>query len=135
VQPLQHAAPSYRQAFEKRRCLIPADGFYEWRTVGGMKTPFSIGTKDDRPFVFAGLWEGWKDPATDEWLLTRTIITGEPNELVAQIHPGIVGVKRSVRRKAFRCPIRISRPHNRNEDQPLNYHPLSAGHPKRFGRA
>ena len=42
--------------------------------------------KDDAPFVFAGLWEGWKDPATDQWLRTCTIITGEPNELVAQIH-------------------------------------------------
>jgi putative SOS response-associated peptidase YedK len=42
--------------------------------------------KDDSPFVFAGLWEGWKDPATNEWLSTCTIITGEPNELVAQIH-------------------------------------------------
>jgi len=41
--------------------------------------------KDDRPFAFAGLWEGWKDPATEEWLRTCTIITGEPNELVAQV--------------------------------------------------
>jgi len=48
--------------------------------------PFSIGMKDDAPFVFAGLWEGWKDPATHVWLRTCTIITGEPNELVAQIH-------------------------------------------------
>jgi putative SOS response-associated peptidase YedK len=51
-----------------------------------MKIPFSIGMKDDSPFVFAGLWEGWKDPATDEWLRTCTIITGDPNDLVAQIH-------------------------------------------------
>jgi putative SOS response-associated peptidase YedK len=53
--------------------------------VGG-KIPYAIGMKDGSPFVFAGLWEGWKDPATDEWLRTCTIITGEPNELVAQIH-------------------------------------------------
>jgi putative SOS response-associated peptidase YedK len=79
-------APSYRQAFEKRRCLIPADGFYEWRTIGGIKVPFAIAMKDDRPFVFAGLWEGWKDPSTDEWLRTCTIVTGDPNDLVAQIH-------------------------------------------------
>ena len=77
---------SYRRAFEKRRCLIPADGFYEWRTIGGIKIPFSIGMKDDRPFVFAGLWEGWKDPGTADWVHTCTIITGDPNELVAQIH-------------------------------------------------
>ena len=80
------AAPSYREAFKRRRCLIPADSFYEWKKVVGGKIPYAIGMKDDSPFVFAGLWEGWKDPATDEWLRTCTIITGEPNELVARIH-------------------------------------------------
>jgi putative SOS response-associated peptidase YedK len=79
-------APSYRSAFKKRRCLIPADGFYEWRRHGGPKAPFSIGMKDDRPFVFAGLWEGWKAPGSNDWLRTCTIITTEANELVAQIH-------------------------------------------------
>ena len=77
-------APSFRQAFKKRRCLIPVDSFYEWKKVVGGKIPYAIGMKDDSPFAFAGLWEGWKDPATDEWLRTFTIITGEPNELVAQ---------------------------------------------------
>jgi putative SOS response-associated peptidase YedK len=71
---------------ENRRGLIPADGFYEWRTIGGMKIPFSIGMKNDSPFAFAGLWEGWKDPTTANWLRTCTIITGDPNELVGQIH-------------------------------------------------
>jgi putative SOS response-associated peptidase YedK len=88
-------APSYRQAFKKRRCLIPADGFYEWKKVVGGKIPYSIAMKDDAPFGFAGLWEGWKDPATEEWLHTCTIITGEPNELVAQIQtPGGLPVSR-----------------------------------------
>ena len=67
-------APSYREAFKRRRCLIPADGFYEWKKVVGGKIPYAIGMKDDSPFVFAGLWEGWKDPTTDEWLRTCTII-------------------------------------------------------------
>jgi putative SOS response-associated peptidase YedK len=79
-------APSYRQAFRKRRCLIPSDGFYEWKKVVGGKIPYSISMNDDSPFVFAGLWEGWKDPANGEWLRTCTIITGEPNELVREIH-------------------------------------------------
>jgi putative SOS response-associated peptidase YedK len=79
-------APSYQQAFKTRRCLIPADSFYEWKKVVGGKIPYAIGMKDDSPFVFAGLWEGWKEPSTGEWLGTCTIITGEPNELVAQIH-------------------------------------------------
>jgi putative SOS response-associated peptidase YedK len=57
-------APSYREAFKKRRCLIPADSFYEWKKVVGGKIPYAIGMKDDSPFVFAGLWEGWKDPGS-----------------------------------------------------------------------
>jgi putative SOS response-associated peptidase YedK len=51
------------------------------------RLPFAIAMKDGRPFTFAGLWENWKDPESGEWLRTCTIITGEPNELVAQIHP------------------------------------------------
>jgi putative SOS response-associated peptidase YedK len=79
-------AHSFRSAFKKRRCLIPADGFYEWKKVIGGKVPYSIEMKDDSPFVFAGLWEGWQNPETQEWLRTCTIITGQPNELVAEIH-------------------------------------------------
>jgi putative SOS response-associated peptidase YedK len=80
-------APAYRQAFIKHRCLIPADGFYEWRKTAKPKLPFAIAMKGDRPFTFAGLWENWKDFETEKWIRTCTIITGEPNELVAQIHP------------------------------------------------
>jgi putative SOS response-associated peptidase YedK len=79
-------APSYRSAFKKRRCLIPVDGFYEWKKVLGGKIPYSIQMKDDSPFVFAGLWEGWKPAESEDWLRTCTIITGEPNDLVRQIH-------------------------------------------------
>jgi putative SOS response-associated peptidase YedK len=77
---------SYRSAFKKRRCLIPTDGFYEWQRAGALKQPFSIGMQDDAPFVFAGLWEGWKRPGSDDWLRTCTIITCEPNEFMATIH-------------------------------------------------
>jgi putative SOS response-associated peptidase YedK len=79
-------APSFRSAFQKRRCLLVADGFYEWRTQGGPKMPFSIQLKSSEPFCFAGLWEPWKDPTSDEWLRTCTIITTEPNEMLAEIH-------------------------------------------------
>jgi SOS response associated peptidase (SRAP)/NACHT domain len=65
------------------RCLVPADGFYEWKKVVGGRIPYSIAMKNDSSFVFAGLWEGWQNPETKEWLRTCTIITGEPNELVA----------------------------------------------------
>ncbi|HXO95833.1 MAG TPA: SOS response-associated peptidase [Chthoniobacterales bacterium] len=80
------SAQSFRSAFKKRRCLIPADGFYEWKKVIGGKIPYSIEMKDDSPFVFAGLWEGWQNPETQEWLRTCAVITGQPNELVAEIH-------------------------------------------------
>jgi putative SOS response-associated peptidase YedK len=74
-----YTAPSYREAFKKRPVPDSSDGFYEWRTIGGSKVPFAIGMKDDRPFVFASLWEGWKDPATEEWRHTCTIVTGDPS--------------------------------------------------------
>jgi len=79
-------AASYRAAFKKRRCLLPADSFFEWKKAGTVKQPYSIGMKDDAPFVFAGLWEGWKSPGSDQWLRTCTIITCEPNEFIATIH-------------------------------------------------
>jgi putative SOS response-associated peptidase YedK len=79
-------APSYREAFKKRRCLIPADGFYEWKKAAGSKIPYSIQMVDGSPFTFAGLWEAWKPPGSDDWIRTCTIITGEPNDLVRDIH-------------------------------------------------
>jgi putative SOS response-associated peptidase YedK len=75
-------APAFRRPFQKRRCLIPADGFYEWQKTPG-KVPYSIEMKDGSPFVFAGLWDGWQSPDTKGWLRTCVIITGESNELVA----------------------------------------------------
>ena len=71
----------------KNQITLTADGFYEWRKTAKPKLPFAIAMKDGRPFTFAGLWDEWKGPESGEWLRTCTIITGEPNELVAQIHP------------------------------------------------
>ena len=79
-------APAFRRPFQKRRCLIPADGFYEWQKTLEGKVPYSIEMKNGSLFVFAGLWDGWQNPHPKEWLRTCVIITGEPNELVAQIH-------------------------------------------------
>jgi putative SOS response-associated peptidase YedK len=79
--------PSFRAAFQKRRCLIPADGFYEWRleSDGRTKTPMRVRLKSKEPFTFAGLWETWKDPQEKE-IRTFTIITTEPNEILQPIH-------------------------------------------------
>ena len=77
--------PSFRSAFKTRRCLIPADGFYEWVRTEDGKQPHFIHFGDARPFAFAGLWERWhKGPG--EPLETCTIITTTPNELLADLH-------------------------------------------------
>lgn len=78
--------PSYRRALASRRCLIPADGFYEWRKEArGLKQPMHIRRRDGGLFAFAGLWEEWKGP--DGGLLrTATIVTVAPNELMRPIH-------------------------------------------------
>jgi putative SOS response-associated peptidase YedK len=74
---------TYREAIKKRRCLVPAEWFYEWMKVDSKtKQPFAIGLKDDSLFAFAGLWESWKDRAADKTLETYTIITTDPNELM-----------------------------------------------------
>jgi putative SOS response-associated peptidase YedK len=60
--------PSFRNAFKSRRCLIPTDGFYEWRPTPRGKQPYRIALADGSMFAFAGLWERWRDPASDEWI-------------------------------------------------------------------
>lgn len=77
--------PSFRAAFKRRRCIIPADGFYEWQKLGSRKQPMYIHPVNDAPFALAGLWEMWRSPDGDE-LQTCTIITTTPNELMAPIH-------------------------------------------------
>jgi len=77
--------PSFRRALQKRRCLVPADGFYEWKPEGKQKTPMYISLQSHEPFGFAGLWETWKAP-DGETIHSCTIITTEPNFLVKSIH-------------------------------------------------
>lgn len=77
--------PAFRSAMKQRRCLIPADGFYEWQAQPGGKQPFHIRMADGRPFAFAGLWEQWRTPE-GQWLETCTILTTSANELMRQLH-------------------------------------------------
>ena len=78
--------PSFRSSFRRRRCLILADGFYEWKkNPGASKTPYFISLKDREPFGFAGLWDEWISPHGDP-LRSACIITTEPNPLVKPIH-------------------------------------------------
>ena len=78
-------SPAFRAAFRRRRCLIPADGFYEWQRLERGKQPFFIHMRDEQPFAFAGLWEIWEggDGAVVE---SCTIITTEPSDLVRPVH-------------------------------------------------
>ena len=77
--------PAFRTAFRRRRCLIPADGFFEWQRQGKAKQPFFIQMKDERPFAMAGLWETWEGPDHSA-IESCTILTTQPNELMKPIH-------------------------------------------------
>lgn len=79
--------PSFREAFARRRCLVPASGFYEWqKTASGTKQPFYFYLKEREVFGFAGLWEQWLDRGTGEVLETFTIITTAANEVLKPVH-------------------------------------------------
>ena len=77
--------PSFRRAFRGRRCLIPADGFYEWKRMNGGKQPYYIRMEGGGPFAFAGLWESWDKGGSGE-IRSCTILTTGANALVAEIH-------------------------------------------------
>jgi putative SOS response-associated peptidase YedK len=80
-------APMFRDAYRRRRCIVPIDAFFEWKAVLGtkVKQPFAIAMADRSPFGLAGLWENWKAP-TGEWVRTFAVITTSANDLVAEIH-------------------------------------------------
>ena len=77
---------AFRDAFAKRRCLIPADGFYEWKKTTSGKEPYAIVPEGDPLFAFAGLWERWRDSASQEIVRSCTIITCAANEALAPLH-------------------------------------------------
>lgn len=77
--------PAFREAMRKGRCLLPADGFYEWQKLGKGKQPYNIGMADGSVFAFAGLWDRWRSPA-DDLLETCTVLTTDSNALVREIH-------------------------------------------------
>lgn len=77
--------PAFRSAFKHRRCLVLADGFYEWQRQQGKKQPFYFRLQDGQPFAFAGLWERWHSPDNEE-IISCTILTTAANELLQPIH-------------------------------------------------
>ena len=78
--------PSFRDSFKKRRCLVPATGWFEWKKLEKGKQPYLFRMRDGSVFAFAGLWSRWNDPESGEPLETCAIVTTEPNELAATVH-------------------------------------------------
>jgi putative SOS response-associated peptidase YedK len=76
---------AFRSAFQSRRCLVPADGFYEWQKTGWGKVPHYFTMRDESLFAFAGLWESWRNPGGEE-IRSVSLITTQPNALVAPLH-------------------------------------------------
>ena len=78
--------PSFRAAYRSRRCLVLADGFYEWHTEAAGKIPYFISQANKQPFAFAGLWENWQDKERVESIQSTTIITVAANDFMASLH-------------------------------------------------
>jgi putative SOS response-associated peptidase YedK len=78
--------PSFRAAYRRRRCVVLADGFYEWRREGDVKTPYFISLASGGPFALAGLWENWHDKESDESVQTTALITIEANDFMRPLH-------------------------------------------------
>ena len=80
--------PTFRDAYARRRCLLPIENFFEWKTVKGQRTkqPYAIAMKSGEPFALAAIWENWRLPGAEEWLRTFCVLTTNANELVSDIH-------------------------------------------------
>jgi putative SOS response-associated peptidase YedK len=83
--------PTFRDAYRKRRCVVPVDGFFEWKAIKGQraKQPYAIAMKTGEPFGVGGIWENWKEPRSGHWIRTFAVITTDANQLVAEIHDRI----------------------------------------------
>lgn len=98
--------PAFRTAFRRRRCLVPASGFYEWKRAGKGKTPMYIRLRGGAPLAFAGLWDLWHDPAgTGSEIPSCTIITTTPNELMADIHDRMPAILRPADYQRWLSPL------------------------------
>ncbi len=109
-------SPTWRLPLKKRRCLVPADGFYEWKRIDAKTSqPYAFQMQHQAPMAFAGLWDAWKAP-DGSWLQSFTIITTEANEVMAPIHtrmPVILHPRdynRWLEQDADRLPIDLLRP-------------------------
>ena len=79
-------SPAFHDAFRRKRCLVPVDSFYEWKREGTIRQPYRVVRRDARPLALAGLWAGWRDPATQTVRRTFTIVTTTPNRALTDLH-------------------------------------------------
>jgi putative SOS response-associated peptidase YedK len=79
-------SPAFRDAFVRKRCIVPAESFYEWKRDGNVRQPYRIVRRDGTPLALAGLWAGWREPETGAVRRTFSIITTTPNEAIASLH-------------------------------------------------
>jgi putative SOS response-associated peptidase YedK len=77
--------PAFREAFQRRRCLVPVDNFYDWKKTATGKQPYAVALADRRLMALAGLWENWRSPA-GEWIRSFAVMTTTPNKLCAELH-------------------------------------------------
>lgn len=113
-------SPAFRESMKRRRCLIPAEWFYEWQKIDAKtKQAYAISMKDESVFAFAGLWDRWKDRQTGQTLETFTIVTTDPNELMEPLHnrmPVIIEAKDYGRwldpGNPARLPVDLLRPYD-----------------------
>ena len=80
--------PTFRDAYARRRCLLPIDNFFEWKAIKGQRTkqPYAIAMKSGEPLALAAIWENWRPPNSDAWLRTFCVLTTNSNEVVSDIH-------------------------------------------------
>ncbi len=115
-------APTWREPFRKRRCLVPVSGFYEWPKVGKPpKQPYAFELASGQTFAFAGLWDAWKD-RDGSWLQTFAIVTTEANELMSRIHPRMPVILHARdydrwldRKETVQLPLDLLRPYESEE--------------------
>ena len=115
-------APTWREPFKKRRCLVPVSAFYEWPKEGKPpKQPYAFELSSGGTFALAGLWDAWKDSG-GHWLQSFAIVTTEANELMSRIHPRMPAILHSRdydrwldREETERLPIDLLRPYESNE--------------------
>ena len=124
-------SPTWRGSFQRRRCLVPTDGFYEWKRLDPKtKQPYSFMMRDEAPFVFAGLWDAWKEP-NGGWLQSFSIVTTEANELMSSVHTRMPVILRPKdytrwlsREVTDRPPIDLLRPFESDEMKASACNPL-----------